>query len=554
MEAMDYWRTPATVQKYYVDDRHGQVHVRDNGVRAGTALPIIIIHPMPVSGRMFVRLLEALTDSRYAVAMDLPGYGLSDKLTWPPSISDYADMALEIMDQLALGPAAIFAYHAGASKIAVDMALKRPEQIEALLLVSAPIFDPDDPQLQNINFGAVPLQEDGTHLSAFWKELTRGSQDARALPAIQRDVAEALLPYPNHWWGYQASHMYDLSQTLPRVQQPVLLVNIDNPMHAPTERAAPLINNGRFVDRSDWAQGFQDTSAGDVAALIDEFLTGHKKVEALAPIVQLRLPEAGKVRRAYGRGPYGPLHYRLAEPEDPKQTPLTCFHASPQSGLVYEALLKVMGRDRIALAPDTPGFGESEAPLTPPGIEDYAAAMAALLDDLGIQQTDVMGFHTGSMTAIELARQRPDLVRKIVMISAPIFTDEELAAFKAHYTHRDYEPDGSHNVLAWQRFWKWRGPNQTIENYARNNAQGMRGGPVSEWGHQAAFNYPLAEHLPEIDKPILVLNSDDDLVEHTRRAPPLMKNGRVHELPHLGHGMLDFATEEIAGLMKEFLD
>ena len=82
----------------------------------------------------------------------------------------------------------------------------------------------------------------------------------------------------------------------------------------------------------------------------------------------------------------------------------------------------------------------------------------------------------------------------------------------------------------------------------------MRGGPVKEWGHQAAFNYPLAEHLPKVDKPILVLNPDDDLAEHSRRALPLMKNGRVHELPHLGHGMLDFATEEIAGLLIEFLD
>ena len=211
-------------------------------------------------------------------------------------------------------------------------------------------------------------------------------------------------------------------------------------------------------------------------------------------------------------------------------------------------------KPKNAISSATGDHCELPASATPPEIEDYAYAMAALLDELGIQQTDVMGFHTGSMTVIELARQRPELVRKIVMISAPIFTAEELDELRAHYKPVAYEEDGSHNARAWQAFWQWRGPGQTIESYARNNIQGMRGGPVRHWGHRAAFNYPFAERLPEVDKPILVLNPNDDLVEHSRRAPPLMKTGRVHELPHLGHGMLDCATQEIAGLLRDFLD
>ena len=66
------------------------------------------------------------------------------------------------------------------------------------------------------------------------------------------------------------------------------------------------------------------------------------------------------VRRDYAEARFGQVHYRIAEPKLPTQTPLMCFHLSPSSGRIYGRLLADMGRDRIALAPDTPGFGDSD--------------------------------------------------------------------------------------------------------------------------------------------------------------------------------------------------
>ncbi len=74
------------------------------------------------------------------------------------------------------------------------------------------------------------------------------------------------------------------------------------------------------------------------------------------------------VRRDYAEARFGQVHYRIAEPKLPTQTPLMCFHLSPSSGRIYGRLLADMGRDRIALAPDTPGFGDSDAPPEPPEI------------------------------------------------------------------------------------------------------------------------------------------------------------------------------------------
>ena len=126
------------------------------------------------------------------------------------------------------------------------------------------------------------------------------------------------------------------------------------------------------------------------------------------------------IKRAYCTGPEGQIHYRIAEPPRASAAPLLCMHQSPHSGLIFEPLLRAMGADRRTIAPDTPGFGYSDPPAAPPEIADYAGAMIAVLDQLGIEQADVMGYHTGAATAAELALNYPKRVRHVVMVSAPI--------------------------------------------------------------------------------------------------------------------------------------
>ena len=103
-------------------------------------------------------------------------------------------------------------------------------------------------------------------------------------------------------------------------------------------------------------------------------------------------------------------------------------------------------------------------------------------------------------------------------------------------------------------FWNWRGPRQSIENYARNHAQGMRGGPAYHWGHRAAFDHDFAGCLALLNQPVLILNPADDLAELTRRAIGQMPRGDIIELPDCGHGMLDSDTELVAQYLRQFLD
>ncbi len=261
------------------------------------------------------------------------------------------------------------------------------------------------------------------------------------------------------------------------------------------------------------------------------------------------------IRKQYVDGPHGQVHLRVAGSEAGSAgRPVLCFHMSPNSGLVYESLLEELGRDRLAVAPDTPGFGASDAPSEPPEIEDYADAMEAVADQLGLDEFDLIGYHTGSKTAVELGLRSPQRVRHVVMISAPLFTDEELKDSRSRYASRPIAEDGSHLVRRWTGFIHWHQAHHSLEKAAAIFTESLRGGDKYWWGHRAAFNYPLWTKMPTLKVPLLVLNPEDDLWEQSARAPGLIRNGGMVDLPGWGHGFLDVFTPVVGAMLREFFD
>ena len=259
------------------------------------------------------------------------------------------------------------------------------------------------------------------------------------------------------------------------------------------------------------------------------------------------------IRRGYADGRFGQIHYRIVESSGDGM-PLLLLHPSPLSGIVWDGFMAAMGSDRTVVALDTPGFGESSAPDTDPEIADYAGAMADALEALGLTQIDVMGYHTGSLTAVELSRLYPDLIRKIVMISATVFTEDEREAFRTQYTPKTLEQKGQGLSQGWEfikEFWRDEpDPSRRWDIFL----EGQRLHDVSHLGHRAAFNYDLEAALKDSPKPILILNPEDDLWAYTPRAAPLLQNGAVHDLPGWTHGFLDAHTDEVTALVRAFLD
>ena len=67
------------------------------------------------------------------------------------------------------------------------------------------------------------------------------------------------------------------------------------------------------------------------------------------------------------------------------------------------------------IAFDAPGTGRSATPPIPLSLEALARVAEGVLDELGVEQADVLGYSFGGAVAQRLARRAPERVRRLVL-------------------------------------------------------------------------------------------------------------------------------------------
>lgn len=70
---------------------------------------------------------------------------------------------------------------------------------------------------------------------------------------------------------------------------------------------------------------------------------------------------------------------------------------------------------------DLLGFGDAPKPDVDYTPADHAMAVIATLEQLGIKRAELAGHSMGCLVAIEVAKQRPELVTRLVLLGAPIY-------------------------------------------------------------------------------------------------------------------------------------
>ena len=138
------------------------------------------------------------------------------------------------------------------------------------------------------------------------------------------------------------------------------------------------------------------------------------------------------VTRGYAKGRFGQIHYRVSSPQKSEIIPLVMLHQSPSSGRPFESILSHMGADRLVYAVDTPGFGDSDPPLSPPSIADYAGAIIDFLDFFNLSKVNLFGDHTGAKIALEVTRQSPTRICKLIFNSCPVYSNEQMEKMMLH--------------------------------------------------------------------------------------------------------------------------
>lgn len=98
--------------------------------------PIVFVHGLGGQWQNWLENIPRFAASRRVIALDLPGFGLSEMPPERISIEGYGRVLAELGDRLDLNPAIVVGNSMGGF-VSAELAIRRPDSVERLMLVSA---------------------------------------------------------------------------------------------------------------------------------------------------------------------------------------------------------------------------------------------------------------------------------------------------------------------------------------------------------------------------------------------------------------------------------
>ena len=266
------------------------------------------------------------------------------------------------------------------------------------------------------------------------------------------------------------------------------------------------------------------------------------------------------IKRSFVEGPFGQVHLRIAKPQQPSsKRPLVLFHPTPYSSDYFKKFMDEMAVDRAVIAIDTPGYGDSDRPARLPTIADYAQSAGVVLTKLGIgrdgQQVDLLGYHTGTLIAAELAINNPGLIRKLVLPGMPYYTGEAREeAYRRNVKPNAIHTDGSHLRGKWD-FASIAMPSGLLLTRAQEHFNDMMQCHPHCWeAYHAVFSYESEKRLKLVKQPVLLITTESSLKAETEAAALVFPDARLLHIAGVKYGGFDLATGKFAKATRDFLD
>ena len=183
------------------------------------------------------------------------------------------------------------------------------------------------------------------------------------------------------------------------------------------------------------------------------------------------------------------------------------------------------------IAFDNAGVGRSPLPDTPLTVEGMADDAAAILDELGIDRADIVGFSGGSVTAQELAIRHPERVRSLVLMGTFGKGDRYFdAAVRMFSWMMDVAPDPKAFLEA---FYLWIYTAEAHDNgfvdqlieealaFPHQQSQESMHQQLDAWGHHTTL-----DRLGQVSAPTLVIAGGKDLI-----CPPHLGKAVADAIP-----------------------
>ena len=212
------------------------------------------------------------------------------------------------------------------------------------------------------------------------------------------------------------------------------------------------------------------------------------------------------------------------------------------------AVVDGIAAERRVILVDLRGVGGSGG-TTPDSIEAMAHDTVAFLEALGLRTVDLLGFSLGGVVAQVILEQRPDLVRRVILAGTVPAGDQGPAATGAvlqaamekagaagkHPKHFLFFSPTATSQAAADAFLA-RLDERTADRDApvTDETIGAQLTALAKWEQSAS-----PDALANVDKPVLVVNGDDDTMLPTISSfhlAQLLPDAELSIYPDSGHG------------------
>ena len=237
------------IYRAYANTPCGQLHYR----HAGAGQPLLLLHQTASSSEQFELLMPTLASTYRVLALDTPGYGMSDPPSHEYTVADYARCVVAFLETLGIERTSIFARHTGAA-IACEVAAAYPHLVDKLIVYGLPYYWEEAPEALEARLIYFHLKEDGSHLTEVWDDINSRLREGlfprpytkEALEIIEREIIWRLMAGERYHWGYSAIYRYNIMERLSLVQAPTLLLGGDQDrMHLALEPLAARLQRVR---------------------------------------------------------------------------------------------------------------------------------------------------------------------------------------------------------------------------------------------------------------------------------------------------------------------
>jgi pimeloyl-ACP methyl ester carboxylesterase len=237
-----------------------------------------------------------------------------------------------------------------------------------------------------------------------------------------------------------------------------------------------------------------------------------------------------------------------------KGAPLVLIHGYPLDHSIWDEVAPYLEKDFDLIIPDLRGFGDSDVMEADDSIIGFATDIAGLLTNLKIKKAYLAGHSMGGYVALAFAREYPQRVSGLAMISSQMLADAPERKEGRYATARQVLDEGMSGVV--ESMTPKLSADARIQEYVRGLISKQRPLGIFSALYAMADRPDSSDIFKAFGFPVVIIHGDADAlipVERGREMKAAHTAAHYAELAGAGHMPMMEQPQAVAEALQTFL-